>query len=75
MKGHRVGFATAWMNDKWPELTTTLDQWRQRRQNKKSKAEIAKLWLARNDLRGWVVLGDPAARISKLAAGRRSSSW
>jgi hypothetical protein len=31
-------------------------------------AERAKLWMLRNDLRGYVLLGDPAARLSGLTA-------
>jgi hypothetical protein len=31
-------------------------------------AERAQLWMLRNDLRGYVLLGDPAARLSGLAA-------
>jgi hypothetical protein len=61
LRGRQVGHATDYLNARWIHLNVQLDNWVNRR--KKEKAEVISLWQARNDFRGYVVLGDPAARM------------
>jgi hypothetical protein len=49
------------MNTRWIQLTTQLDQ--AKTNHGMSKEQIVALWQARNDARGYAVLGDPAATI------------
>jgi hypothetical protein len=60
-RGARVGHATNTLNTRWVHLT---DQFETARKEKRlDRRELLDLWLARNDCRGYVVLGDPAVRL------------
>jgi hypothetical protein len=61
LRGERVGHAMDWLNSQWPQWMSLLHNWRQTKQH--SKDELVDLWLAVNDCSGYVVLGDPAARL------------
>lgn len=61
LSGWRVGHAIDYMNSRWVHLSNRLDRWIE--SGRKNKSEIVSLWLARNDCRGYVVLGDPAVRM------------
>ena len=61
LRGRPVGHATDYMNQRWVRMNLQLDKWMAR--NDKSKEEIITLWQARNDIRGYAVLGDPATRL------------
>lgn len=62
LAGKPVGHATDYMNRSWLHLTRKLDRWLTGG-IKLSKEEIIATWIARNDLRGYVILGDPAAKL------------
>jgi hypothetical protein len=61
LNGRRVGHATDYVNTRWARLTVLLDAWLGA--GARTKQQIVALWQARNDGRGYVVLGDPAARV------------
>jgi hypothetical protein len=61
LSGQSVGHATDYLNERWLKLNAQLDA--QLGAGNVSKEDIAKTWLARNDCRGYAILGDPAARI------------
>lgn len=62
LSGQCIGHATDLLNEQWARLTVLLDG--QLNNTKKySKEQVVATWLARNDFRGYVVLGDPAVRI------------
>jgi hypothetical protein len=66
MQGERVGFAIEKFNERYADLGTTLSQ--TIRQMKSSGLvvddyELANLWTANADARGFVVFGDPATRL------------
>ncbi|WER47206.1 C25 family cysteine peptidase [Cupriavidus sp. WKF15] len=65
LRGQRVGQATDRFNIRWAALSTELaDLLRDRSAGAEvSEAEIALRWIARDDARNYVVLGDPAARL------------
>jgi hypothetical protein len=65
-KGLPLGHTTRMLNEKWAALTIKLDP---AVSKQLSKEEVVATWLARNDYRGWVLLGDPAARLNVEAMG------
>jgi hypothetical protein len=54
--GGRVGEAMAVFGERWAEIATDRDE-------AATDSERAWLWLAHNDARGYVLLGDPAVRV------------
>ena len=69
----RVGWATESLNlryaDKATELSGVLEEESYEDTPKKSPYELAGLWTANNDARGYVVLGDPAVQLPLQQAG------
>jgi hypothetical protein len=67
MDGKRLGFATDQFNAQQGalavELSDLLAQTTGRSETPATQAELRVLWAARNDLRNYAVLGDPAARL------------
>lgn len=62
LRGQPVGHATDYLNERWPKLTVQLD--RQLANKKKyGKERPIATWKARNDCRGYAILGDPAAKL------------
>jgi len=62
LQGQRIGHATNAINTRWIHLTRRLEAQLDDR-HKYSKEQIRDTWGARNDCRGYVILGDPAARL------------
>lgn len=72
MAGHRIGPSFDYFNDRFAELSTDLsEELLEARltlsQTQSLPAELAEsvahLWTAKNDARGYVVMGDPAVRL------------
>ena len=67
MGRQRVGWSTESLNlryaDKATELSSVLEEESYEDTPKKSPYELAGLWTANNDARGYVVLGDPAVQL------------
>lgn len=67
MSGQRIGWATESLNlryaDKATELSGVLDDLSYTGAPPRSPYELAGLWTASNDARGYVILGDPAVRL------------
>lgn len=67
MGRQRVGWATESLNlryaDKATELSGVLEEESYEDTPKKSPYELAGLWTANNDARGYVILGDPAVQV------------
>lgn len=63
--GHRIGYATDQFNVRWSALSTDLSEaLADRRDNPDvSDAVLANRWIARDDARNYVILGDPAAAL------------
>jgi hypothetical protein len=61
LRGQTVGHATNWQNERWMKLNVDLDNAIAASRHKKE--DVFDLWLSRNDLRGYVILGDPAAKL------------
>ncbi len=63
LKGYRVGYAMEYFNARYAalstELTAIIDSW----ELSPSPREMAEKWLANNDARGYIVIGDPAVRL------------
>lgn len=68
MSGQRIGWATESLNlryaDKATELSGVLNELSYEGSAPRSPYELAGLWTACNDARGYVILGDPAVRLS-----------
>lgn len=72
LKGERVGRAFEPLNLRYAELTTDLSNHRQQEKDGplsgRDDGALADLWVALNDTRGFVVLGDPAVRLPATEA-------
>lgn len=66
MVGQRIGWATESLNlryaDKATELSGVLEEESYAETAKMNPYELAGLWTANNDARGYVIIGDPAVR-------------
>jgi hypothetical protein len=62
MKGHRIGHATDRLNARWSTLSVELAEQLQRKDNDLpvDAEELRAMWIARDDARNYIVLGDPA---------------
>lgn len=75
MSGERVGNATDRMNMQWGALSTELSELQAERATglaEQKDAELLSLWIARDDVRNYVILGDPAVKLRPLEAEGRS---
>ncbi|MER2266089.1 hypothetical protein [Methylobacterium oxalidis] len=64
MQGKRVGNAIDQFNAQWSALTVPIaDTLRDLGDDPAARRKLARLWIARDDVRNYTVLGDPAARI------------
>lgn len=73
MSSQRVGWATESLNlryaDKATELSGVLEEESYSDTAKKNPYELAGLWTANNDARGYVILGDPAVKSPLIGSG------
>lgn len=80
LSGKTVGLAVEYFNERYAEIATVLgDKLEDIEFGKKyDPYELAKMWTANNDARGYTILGDPAVRLpvveDNLAAPRPETS-
>lgn len=76
LRGHRVGYAVDFLNERYAELATmlsdTLEDMRNMRQA--DPRLLAELWTATQDARGYCVIGDPAVRVSSALSDMSTHS-
>jgi Peptidase family C25 len=65
LSGYRVGHATDQFNVRWAALSTDLTETLQAagQENAVTNAVLANRWIARDDARNYIILGDPAIRL------------
>jgi hypothetical protein len=67
LQGQRIGQATDGFNMRWAVLSAELQESQDLRQAFEdqlvSRAALANRWVARNDARNYIVIGDPAVRL------------
>ncbi len=65
LSGDRIGHATDQFNVRWAALSTDLSEALQAAAQKNgiSHAVLANRWVARDDARNYIILGDPAVRL------------
>ncbi|MEO7276278.1 MAG: hypothetical protein ABI211_30195 [Vicinamibacterales bacterium] len=65
LRGERIGAATDTFNVRWAGLSSELSELIREMQfgMQVSESQLASYWIARNDARNYVVLGDPAVRL------------
>jgi hypothetical protein len=68
MKGDPVGVALEDMNERYTQIAAQLSEALQA--EKGDASEMTFLWTANNDARGYVVIGDPAARLPQARDGQ-----
>ncbi len=72
LMGRRIGHATDEFNVRWASLSAELaDMVRASEYRRTSDAELASLWVARDDARNYLIFGDPAVRlrVEEMARG------
>jgi Peptidase family C25 len=65
MQGERIGHATDAFNSRWAALSTELAEVLQEIQDpsQASRIDLANLWIARDDARNYIIVGDPAVQL------------
>jgi hypothetical protein len=66
LEGVPVGYAMEYMNGRYAALSTELNAAIERKETfgmRVSDYDLAQLWTASNDARGYIVIGDPAVRL------------
>lgn len=65
LSGHRIGHATDQLNIRWAALSTELSQSLRAAApgNEVSDLVLANQWIARDDARNYMILGDPAVQL------------
>jgi hypothetical protein len=64
LRGERLGQATDQFNVRWAALSTELtDVIRKRQDGSGTDADLANLWVSRDDARNYIIFGDPAVQL------------
>jgi len=75
LKGYPVGWAMEYFNNSYAALSSELTMALSIPTSRNNKAEIAQAWIANNDARGYIVIGDPAVRLPVVKEHQKTKTY
>lgn len=75
LKGYPVGWAMEYFNTRYAALSSELTMALSIPASRSNTSEISEAWIANNDARGYIVIGDPAVHLPVLKEGPQTKTY